>query len=174
MKSLLILCVLATAASAAEVDTSGLTDKQVAELALQAEQMKSNIPGDLQDAEEWVDWGTGIGKAISATAAELGVAVDDFSRTGVGKITIGVIVYKVIGKEVVRFFSGIFLFFMVIIIWAKYLRRPFEELEYHENGKLKSRKWKKPVSDGEWATFWIMNWGSLVVGIALSFVVALA
>lgn len=167
----LCLCLASANVLAADIDTSGLSAEQKAQIALQVEQMKSGPPS-AETAQQWADWGTNMGKAISSTAKELGVAVDDFSRTPVGKITMAVIVYKVIGKEVLRFVAGAVLFFFTIIIWARYLRKPFQTIEYYESGKVKSRTNRPPQNDTEMAIYWVHNWATLLLGIAMSFVIA--
>lgn len=169
----LCLCFVSANVLAADIDTSGLSAEQKAQIALQVEQMKnSSLPPSAESAKEWADWGTNMGRAISSTAKELGVAVDEFSRTSVGKITMAVIVYKVIGKEVLRFVAGGVLFFFTIIIWARYLRKPFQTIEYYENGKVKSRTNRPPQNDTEMAIYWVHNWATLLLGIAMSFVIA--
>ncbi len=158
--------------AATGIDTTGLSEAQKAEIVLQIEKMKSSkMPETIENAERWAEWGQGIGKAISSTAKELGVAVDEFSRTPVGQITMAVIVYKVIGKEVIRYFGGGILFIVTIIMWVKYFKRVSEEVTYHENGKIKSRTPRTPDSDAELWIFWVFNWITPVIGIAVALLI---
>ena len=174
MKSaILTLCVLCASFSfAAEINTTGLSDTQKAQLVLDIERMKSTkLPDEIEKVEKWAEWGQGIGKAISSTAKELGVAVDEFSRTPVGQITMAVIVYKVIGKDILRYFGGGILFIVTIVMWMRYFKRVTEEVTYHDNGKMKSRTFRSPDSDAELWIFWVFNWITPIVGIAVSLLI---
>ena len=62
--------------------------------------------------------GAGIGKGLAAAAKELGVAVNEFSSTPVGMLTVGLIVWHVLGDQLVAIFAGI----MVWIIGFAALR----------------------------------------------------
>jgi len=170
-----ILLVFVPTSALAQLDTSGLSDEQEAELQLQIAKMKNDkLPASAEEAEKWAAWGTGIGKAISSTASELGVAVDEFSCTPVCQITIGVIVYKVIGKDILRALAGFTLFFATIFVWVKWLRKPFVKIQYDGDGKVKSREYRAPDSDAELAIYWVHNWLTLIAGILASFLVAFA
>jgi len=113
---------------AQSVDTRGLTEEQEAQLALQVAQMKREAQEsifapsmlDPQELNEWVDLGKNIGMAVTATAKELGVASDTFLQSTTGKITVVLIVWKVIGEDVVDVFGGIavWLVLMSLILWS--------------------------------------------------------
>lgn len=130
------------------LDTSSLSAEQRAALELQLEQMKSKNDSPLpsvDEMEEWTEWGQGMGVAIAATAKELGVAVEDFSQTGVGKVTIAVIVYKVIGDDVIGLCWGCGLLMVGFPMWFSMTKRimlieRIEETETTEDGKTVKKK----------------------------------
>lgn len=144
MKYLIPVLVLLIAAPAfGQVGTTGLSDVQKAELEMQAAKMREDNENSpqraLDTAREWSELGTGVGQALVSVSKELGMAADEFSRTPVGKITVAVIVWKVIGAEVVRKLSALLFLVVAIPLWMKYFRKlaVVERIEYHENGKKK-------------------------------------
>ena len=118
------------AGAQSSVSTKGLTDEQKAQLALQAAQMNAQneqeqstiLPSTLDPKElnEWVDLGKNIGLAVAATAKELGVASDTFLESTTGKITVVLIVWKVMGEDIIGVFGGTAAWFTItsIILWS--------------------------------------------------------
>lgn len=103
------------------VIVDGLTDVQAAELKLQAEQLKAQAAHDpvdiIPDAEKLQEYallGEQIARAIGAAAKETGVAVNEFVKTPVGKLTTFIIVYKLIGRDIMHYICGVGFF---ILAW---------------------------------------------------------
>lgn len=95
----------------------GLTEQQKAELSLQAAKMKTaheeNISTTVRkEAEAWGEMGTNMGRAVVGAAKELGIAANEFAQTPLGKVTVGVVVYKVIGEDVLSVAIGSFVLFV--------------------------------------------------------------
>lgn len=61
--------------------------KQIATTVDQAKVMPIVTEENVEKVERWVNVGTNIGKGLAGAAKELGVAVNDFSQTGVGQWT---------------------------------------------------------------------------------------
>lgn len=111
----------------ADVNTSGLNETQKAELALQAAKMKESFGSistgtavSVNDAA--IDgvrkWGTvsteiakGLVVGLAAAAKEANIAVNEFSQTPVGKVTTVIIVWKMIGHDVIKIFLALLLTF---------------------------------------------------------------
>lgn len=55
---------------------------------------------------EATQWGELIGSALLEGARKTNMVVEDFSKTTVGKITIFIVVYKVIGRDMIRLAIG--------------------------------------------------------------------
>lgn len=137
----------ALAASSTYVNTDNLTETQKAEIAMQVAKMKEKQaavvanPGPIipplpeptmvKRASEWAnliaDVGAGIGKGLAVAAKELGVAVNEFSESKVGKMTMFLIVWKVMGAQVlpiiIHVVGGVCFFITMISIWLYMYRR---------------------------------------------------
>ena len=135
----LILC-----ATIGQINTSGLTPSQKAQVQFEvAEMLEENgqdksAQNQVEKAKEWAELGQQVGVALVATAKELGIAVEDFSHTTIGKVTIGIIVWKLMGKEILRGVVG-FLFLVVgIWMWRHYFNKlcVVKSISYHSDGKV--------------------------------------
>lgn len=72
---------------------------------------------------EWAEKGKGIGMAIGSAAKELGIAANDFLKTDAGKMTMGIILWKMLGHDVTHFIGGFVFFFSLASIWVYIYRR---------------------------------------------------
>ena len=72
---------------------------------------------------QWAENGKGIGIAIGSAAKELGLAADAFLKTDAGKITVAMVAWKVMGKDVVRVVGGGAFFLILASIWVYIYRR---------------------------------------------------
>ena len=118
MKKFLIgvALMIAGSAFAANVDVSGLSVEQIKELQDKASTMRKEPESiSKQTREELTEWGklgTGIGQAMISAAKEVGVAANDFAATPLGKVTVAIIVYKMVGRDIIRFVVGSVLFIL--------------------------------------------------------------
>ena len=71
-----------------------------------------------KETAAWVDVGTGLGKAMIAMSAELGVAVNEFARTPVGSVMTAILVYKVVGSDIISTVSA-----FIVLLGAAVLSR---------------------------------------------------
>ena len=108
----LIFALLMSAASLAHatIDTSKLTPAQVAELSAKAAAMTAtpeNISATVRkEAEAWGEMGANMGRAMVGAAREVGVAANEFASTPLGKVTVAIVAYKIIGKDVLGVLVG--------------------------------------------------------------------
>ena len=113
------------------INTDGLTEEQKAQLALQAAQMKkqSEDPAttgivdkltDPKELNEWVELGKNVGLSLAAVAKELGVASDEFLKSNTGKIAVVIIVWKVMGHDILGIVGGTVAWIVLatIILWS--------------------------------------------------------
>lgn len=110
--------------------------------------------------------GEAIGKGIGAIAKEVGVVVTDFLNTPVGMLAVGLLVWQVIGGDIVQMFTGIFLFtggnFIILPLMYRWMSDRIDELEYTVHpwfGLVAPQVRKKIVyriTDGEWLFFFII------------------
>jgi hypothetical protein len=117
-----------------QVNTSGLTDTQKAELVKVAEQMRANSSGAqaiVDNVDKWVDVGERFGKMLGGAAKEVGIAVNDFVKTPVGMMTAGLIVWSYMGSMIVHVVVGLLLFVVGISILSFFhLRATRMEVKY--------------------------------------------
>lgn len=145
------LC-LATSAMA-EVNTSGLSDDEVAKLELQAAQMKADKVSGTSQVEkinQYVQIGQGVGAGLASAAKEMNTAVNDFAKTPVGQMTTAVIIYKVLGRDFVHYICGFLWFTTTIPIWLFFFNKSlsgdiFYDYEYPEgtNKRIKRKTIEK-------------------------------
>jgi len=179
--SLLLLAFLAPAVQAqtvretgfgkANIDVSDLTEEQRAQLALQVSQMKQSKPV-LEQTKEYVELGEAIGKAISGSAKEMGIAVNDFIRTDAGKITVFLICWHFFGDQAIHLVSGGGFFIIFISGWIYFFRKMcmIRSIEYHENGKkAKVNHWGQDDRYQDELRLWF--WITLVLGVAGSVII---
>ena len=57
--------------------------------------------------KEYAELGTIIGQALVGSARELGIAVNDFSKTDVGYLTTCLIVWNFVGHSAIKLFMGL-------------------------------------------------------------------
>jgi hypothetical protein len=85
----------------------------------QLEVMKNKI----ETYGKWVGMGKEVGVAINDSLSALTKQADDFSKTGVGKFTMFLVAYKVLGKEVMNVAIGIFLMFIWLFLYIWYIKK---------------------------------------------------
>lgn len=108
----------AMSASAAIVDVSDLSANQQAQIVKQIEDLKQGEEKNIsktarQELTAWGELGSNMGRATVAAAKEVGMAAGEFAETPIGKITTAIIVYKIVGKDVLKLFVGVFLLFVL-------------------------------------------------------------
>lgn len=142
------LSILATPAFAETVYVDGLTAEQKAAVEAQIAQTKAeNVSGKstsaAQAVNEWVEVGKGLGSGLAAGAKEMGVVVNDFAKTDVGKFTMFVIFFKVMGSTLIHLAAGVLWFTVMGALWFYFYKKLWEpsevEIKYNEAGKKISK-----------------------------------
>lgn len=59
-----------------------------------------------KETEAWGELGANIGKAMVGAAKEIGMAANEFSQTSLGKIVVIGVVYKLVGRELLKVIYG--------------------------------------------------------------------
>jgi hypothetical protein len=74
---------------------------------------------------------------VAAVAKEVGVAVNDFVKTPVGIMTASVILYRFMGRDIIKLMSGMLFGIVGMSIWLYLLRRTalIDRKIYHEDVK---------------------------------------
>lgn len=106
MKKILFALALALSTSFAAAQTEiKLTPEQVKQLTSQ-EQPSNLSEKARKELSAWGELGQGMGVALVSAAKEVGVAANDFASTPLGKITVALVVYKMIGRDLTKFLVG--------------------------------------------------------------------
>jgi hypothetical protein len=160
-------------------DMDKLTDVQKAELALQVakqvEEQKAAVQNP-QQVKQWVNYGTEVGQALAGAARELGIVANEFIKTPAGQLTMGLIIWKVMGHDIVHVGLALILFFTLVPGWIYMFNRMcvvkgYQYQEYEQDGKTKTRRIKQyynTVNDDITGTRFIMG---VVLGIIILIVV---
>lgn len=161
------IVMIVSGASAQTINTSDLTDAQKAQLALEAAQMAEQnnaTPQPLvedREVQKWTEVGAGIGQALAGTARELGVEVNNFANTPVGKLSVFLIVWHFFGTTFLQVFGGLLLLSISIPIWIWSFRKNVVKGQLNEEREYENDKGKKVKevsycyneSKAEWAVW---------------------
>ena len=178
MKKIILMMVLTIslfAIDTKDVSNAGFanltTQEQADVLKLIADKQvkKSNLPdlATAKEAQEWVNLGSSIGKGLASSAKELGVQVNEFSKSDVGKLTMFLIVFQIMGDKVISLFGG-FIFITLGFIFTTMLLNRFSSWEEtHKDGKLIKRE-RTRTPGGDLSAFWfgygaVMLTGTLIM-----------
>ena len=140
-----MLSIASMSVNAQTVDVSGLSAAQIQEIQNKAKEMKSTpeavsaaVRGEVT---AWAELGTGLGQAMVATAKEIGVAATEFAETPLGMIVSAIVVFKVIGGDVMLIVLGLLVPTIAVPLGAWMIRA----------NKWKNMKYEyKPVLWGFW------------------------
>ena len=114
----LLVCSFSAAAdSDIRLDPDGLTTEQKAQLASQIEQMKketNSLPITTDNVNEWTRAGQQFGQMLGGAAKEVGMAVNDFVKTPVGKMTAALIIWHYMGNSIIHFVMALIVLFVGI------------------------------------------------------------
>lgn len=117
------------------VDVSKITPEQAAQIQKQVNELQApatNVSVAVrEEAEAWGTLGANMGKAMVGAAREVGVAANDFAATDLGKVTVAIITYKLVGKELISVVAGSAVLFAGACLVIFLLRtRMFSVVEY--------------------------------------------
>jgi hypothetical protein len=96
-----------------------LTESQKADIIKTVEATaEANKVSTPQKIDEYVTVGVKVGQAFASCAKELGVAVNDFIKTPAGKITLVLIIWKVMAIDIIHIFGAA----MILVVGCLLLR----------------------------------------------------
>ena len=120
------------------IDVSKLTSEQKVQLLSQVTDLQkqatssTNISATVRnEASAWGELGTNMGKAAVSAAKEIGVAANDFVQTPLGKITMGIVIFKVMGGAIIHLVVGVSILMLFLGV-ALYLvfKNKYGQVEY--------------------------------------------
>jgi hypothetical protein len=103
------------------VNTSDLTVDQLAKIKAEAE--VKELQKKLETYGNWVGVGGEIGQAVKDGLTAVVDVADKFGSTNVGKFTMTMVAWKVIGKDIVKIILGLLFFFTFVTTLILIYRR---------------------------------------------------
>lgn len=94
---------------------SDLTADQLAKA--QQDATEKDVQDRVDRYGKWVGVGHELGTAVNESLSAITTQANNFAGTGVGKVTMAVVVYKVIGRDVLGFAIGILMLLIGIPLW---------------------------------------------------------
>lgn len=138
MKKVLVALMLAASTLQAQKDTGTIT---VPRSSLTKEQLAK-----LEASSNWAGLGAEIGAAVNSSLKAVTEQTAKFADTKVGKITMFVVVWKVIGKEILGIFFALSILFIgfPILIWSyrKYIPHTIIIKKTIDANKVKTNEYK--------------------------------
>ena len=149
-----------TPAQRAKVEADALIAKQEAQIAIYEKK--------IEQFGDWVGVGGEVGEAVKQGLEAVVDVADKFGQTDVGKFTLVLVAWKVMGKDVVKIILGLIFFAMLVVIITRFYRNTVIDK------KMLSKRtpqgfWKRPIKeyvvvesslDGEERT-----WLTIVLGV---------
>lgn len=86
-----------------------------------------DIPGNVH---AWAGVGKEVGEAVNNSLQAITVQTNNFAQTGVGKVTIALVVWKVLGDQLVHMLGGLIELVIFIPIWLWSYRRTCMTLKF--------------------------------------------
>lgn len=112
---------------------------------------KQKIQDKIAQYGEWVGLGKEIGVAVDASLSSITDRASQFANTDMGKVTMAVVVYKIIGRDLFRILFGSVIFVVVmppfIYMTIKNCAKPsLSRVRYTEDGKtIMERAYGDPI-----------------------------
>lgn len=149
----MMLFAISMQAQKVEVNLSDLTPEQRAKIEAQqkldeANQQIQNLQDRIDTYGQWIGVGGEIGQAVKEGLVAVVDVADKFGGTDVGKFTLVMIAWKVMGKDVIQIFLGLVFFAVLTIILIRVARRTIQTrkvlIKRTPNGF-----WKRPTKEYE-------------------------
>lgn len=161
VSALVVLCAVWAMPATAQVVTIDLDDLSPEEAAkvLAAKNLAENGPPPTQTAtetaEEWVIFGERFAEVIITMCSRLGVEVNEFVKTPVGKIATIVILWKVVGVSLWSIIGGTLAWVVItmILLWSFrffHMRARVENTDGDGNTTVEYVE-RYEFSSGDWA-----------------------
>lgn len=173
--TVLALCFATTAFAGTKqtsVDVSKLTPEQIAQINSQVSEMTKdpvNVSATVRkEAEAWGELGANMGKAMVGAAREVGVASNEFANTSLGKVVVGIVAYKVVGKDILGVIFGAMILVCgyILSVWILTTRR-WSDVQYEYApvlwGMYNKKRVLKSHTDSDIVTGKIISAGFLIL-----------
>lgn len=122
MRQIFVVLALVLIGSTAFAQTQGKIYIDVEELTPQQVKDAMTKQDAVAKAERWVEVGKGLGAAFREGLSAVTDETGRFSETKVGKFTMLMIAYKIVGEDIIQFIIGMPLLVVVTVIFIWVLR----------------------------------------------------
>lgn len=180
--------------SSANVDTTGLSDAQVAELKAIAAKKVAETAAAAKEGKDLTPekvtagvtlaatWGTqaaaaaeGFARAMGIAARELNLTINDFLKSPAGMLTAGLIIWKMAGAAILHALYGVTVLVigltLVRVLYIRLFTKGYEKVEYSRFGGLfkgtKMIRIPKGFQDLENDGEWLAFWVLIILSVCL-------
>lgn len=181
-------------AASTTVDTSGLTEAQVAEIkAIAAKKVAETAaqaakPADVSPEKITAGvtlaatWGSqaaaaaeGFAKALGIAAKELNITINDFLKSPAGILTAGLIIWKMAGAAILHAIYGVVFLtvglVMIRVLYTRLFTKGYEKVEYSNFGGFfkgtKLVRIPKTFKDLENDGEWLAFWVMIILSVVV-------
>jgi len=121
---------------------SDLTPDQLSKI--QQQKADADIDQRISRYGKWVGLGKEIGTAVDSSLNAITNQAEHFAKTGVGQVTVGLVIWKVLGDQVVHILGGVVELLVFLPLWIWSYRKfclPHRILTEKAQGFFGAKKW---------------------------------
>ena len=111
---------------------------------LQRDSKIQRIEKNIEQIGQYVSIGKEIGSAVDTSLGALAGHIDKISQTNVGKFTMAMVAWKILGDDVLSYFVGILSLFMFVSIWVWSWKNNFYRRRFPKKIKVIQPTWYRP------------------------------
>ena len=138
-------------------------------------QAQKELDAKITSYGKWVGIGKEVGVAVNESLGALTSTADDFSKTNVGKFTMVLVAYKVLGTDMIQLIFGVMwvclIVFLSLFVHYKYGKdkRLLVSKKYNSETKKYEKEWEvvEGVNDYRIASIIIFIVGLLITNVIL-------
>jgi hypothetical protein len=124
------------------VKKSDLTPDQLSKI--QQQKAVEDIDQQISRYGKWVGLGKQVGIAVDSSLSAITDQAEHFAKTGVGKVTVALVIWKVLGDQIVHIVGGIVELLVFLPLWIWSYRKfclPHRVLAEKAQGFFGAKKW---------------------------------
>lgn len=171
---LILLCSDAYAGQYSIQVPSNLTDAQLAQIQASANNMVANNTSSSmpQSIAEWKEISEILSDSLISTAQKLGITVNEFASTGVGKLLTLVLLWNYLGQSLIHYIFGFLWLFTMVPLWLHMYKKycfDWKEEKLTEDGKTVLYQNIKAADGDKQFFFWLSLVLLIIIGIVAIF-----
>jgi hypothetical protein len=157
------------------IANTDLSQKEFQQLPVEVQQqileVKSKGPTTVENVGEWVGLGKEVGVAVNEALGAVTKTASEFGETKLGKLTIVLVIWKVVGEDIIQLgFAFIWIFlvtFLAFFVYYKYgkTKRHLIKETYNEETKKYDKEWR--IIEPE-DIYMNASWIILIIGYIIS------